>query len=381
MLSLWMKNPVGEEEPLKSDSVRLNATVSELKPEDIPLAPDVDLDAIKDGDDSPMEIVVEVPVGKSKRGWNYQEGSLKAIVNHVQKHTLNGFLGHQTEEEVSNRFVEPVTHWVGAVYDEQNKVAYFRGVVDKDADKLKRWIKTKRIKQVSIFGYPKISKKVSGEVDVIDYRPLSIDWTPLDRSGMPTRIVAIGEMDEINQIIGGNETMTWKELVEKLRAMLQSEEVTLSQIVAALGVDVKQLAGEMESDWVNGLNGDSTRLKSLEQILQGVSGEMEVDELAKQAVEALQAKRQADRNAVISEVIKEKVTGEMAQGLVLKMINPSEDATKEQIAGEVEELLKDETVKSALSAHFVSSTPIVGEMNNPNNPNASKYTKTRNSSI
>ncbi|EQE71851.1 hypothetical protein QCK_4043 [Clostridioides difficile CD45] len=43
---------------------------------------------------------------------------------------------------------------------------------------IKRWIRTKRIKEVSIFGYPKLKKSAKGEMNVIGYEPLSIDWTP-----------------------------------------------------------------------------------------------------------------------------------------------------------------------------------------------------------
>ena len=108
--------------------------------------------------------------------------------------------------------------------------AYFRGVVDKAASDLKRWIKAKAIRQVSIFGIPKL-QKVNGETHVVDYKPLSIDWTPLNRAGMPTSVVAIGEMDEIlptdmvdgemKEDIGGEQkTMNWKENVGQLKTML-----------------------------------------------------------------------------------------------------------------------------------------------------------------
>lgn len=176
--------------------MRLEARITgEMRPEDIPLASCVtqeDLAALKKDDPNPMEVVVEIPVGKSKRGWNYKEQSLKDIVDHVNKHTLSANLGHQKPENLDTEFPPPVTHWVGAVMKKGK--AYFRGVIDAAAKDLKRWIKAKRIKQVSIFGAPKL-KLANGEVQVVGYRPLSIDWTPLDRSGMPTRVVAIGEMD------------------------------------------------------------------------------------------------------------------------------------------------------------------------------------------
>ncbi len=166
--------------------------VGEFKPADISLAAGVDLEALKKDDNDPMEVVVEVPAGKSTRGWDYTGEALQQIVTHVNQHTLSGFLGHQKPEDVGSQFPTPVTHWVGAVW--RDNKAYFRGVVDKVAGDLKRWIRAKRVKQVSIFGAP-VLKTANGETKVVGYKPMSIDWTPLDRAGMPTRLVAVGEID------------------------------------------------------------------------------------------------------------------------------------------------------------------------------------------
>lgn len=180
-------------ETLAGEMASLVARVAgEMRPEDVPLASGVDLATLKADDDDPMEVVVEVPTGRSTRGWNYRDQALKDIVNAVNGETLPGYLGHQKVEEVSTQFPTPVTHWVGAVW--RDGKAYFRGVIDKSAGDLKRWIRAKRVKQVSIFGASRL-KQVGGEVHVVGYKPFSIDWTPLNRAGMPTRIVAVGEMD------------------------------------------------------------------------------------------------------------------------------------------------------------------------------------------
>jgi len=210
----------------------VQAVVSgEMEVEDVPLAPWADLQALKAGDPEPMEVVVEVPAGKSKRGWNYRPEALQAIVGEVMSQGLPGFLGHQKPEDVDHQFPTPVTHWVGALWKDGK--AYFRGVVDKAAADLKRWIKAKTIRTVSIFGVPKL-QQVGGETHVVDYRPLSIDWTPLGRAGMPTSIVAIGEMDEILNG-GGQKHMSWKEHVTKLKEMLASKEVTVGQVAGEMG--------------------------------------------------------------------------------------------------------------------------------------------------
>jgi len=190
---------------------RLEARLSgEMRPEDIPLATGVDLEELKKDDADPLEVVVEIPAGKSTRGWNYTGESLNDIVKHVNAHTLAGFLGHQRTEDVPTEFPTPVTHWVGARFE--NNKAYFRGVIDQVAKDLKRWIRAKRVKQVSIFGAPKL-KLANGEIQVVGYEPKSIDWTPLDRAGMPTRVVAVGEMDSTYPEIDGEMDGSYEEIM------------------------------------------------------------------------------------------------------------------------------------------------------------------------
>lgn len=167
------------------EMAQLAATVSgEVSVQDVPVAPWADVAALKAGDPDPMEVVVEVPAGRSKRGWNYTPAALQRIVGEVMGQGLPGFLGHQKPEDVDHEFPKPVTHWVGAKFE--NGKAYFRGVVDAAAADLKRWLRAKTVRTVSIFGIPEL-QRVGGETNVVDYRPLSIDWTPLDRGGCRRR--------------------------------------------------------------------------------------------------------------------------------------------------------------------------------------------------
>ncbi|HEV2121944.1 MAG TPA: hypothetical protein VGW38_04100, partial [Chloroflexota bacterium] len=88
----------------------------------------------------------------------------------------------------------PATHWIGAKFD--GTTAFVRGVVDASAADLKRWIRARTIRTVSIFGRPTLAQ-VAGETHVTSFQLLSIDWTPLGRAGIRTSIVALGEMDSI----------------------------------------------------------------------------------------------------------------------------------------------------------------------------------------
>ncbi|MGI6078780.1 MAG: hypothetical protein ACOYCB_11610 [Fastidiosipilaceae bacterium] len=334
----------------------VQAVVSgEMKVEDVPLAPWADLQALKAGDPEPMEIVVEIPAGKSKRGWNYRPEALQKIVGEVMNQGVPGFLGHQKPEEVDHQFPTPVTHWAGALWKDGK--AYFRGVIDKAAGDLKRWIKAKTIRTVSIFGVPKL-QQVGGETHVVDYKPLSIDWTPLGRAGMPTSIVAVGEMDEI--IIGGGQNpMNWKEIVAQLKQMLASKEVTVGQIVGEMGWKAQEVAGEIDAAWLKEVTGAVETLGKVKEAL-GVTGEMDVLKVAGEAKKALDESAKAGHEKLIDEVLKEKVTGEMAQALVKKMLQVPEDATKEQITGEINKLLEDETIKTAISKFYTDKPPVIG---------------------
>ncbi|KFN07287.1 MULTISPECIES: hypothetical protein [Paenibacillus] len=323
----------------KNKLVLLPALIAgEMQPQDIPLAPGVNLEAIKSGDEDPLEVVVEVPAGKSTRGWNYKPESLQAIVDHVNRYTLSGFLGHQKPEEVANKFDPPVTHWVGARMEGTR--ALFRGVVDAAAKDLKRWIRSGRIKQVSIYGLPKL-QTVAGETEVIDYKPLSIDWTPLDRSGMPTRIVALGEMDEFDE---GGTDMGWKELLAQLKVKLAAGEVTLQDIIAALDADT------------------AAKLELLDKVKQalGVTEDGQLLASVEQAVKALKDNQQAALGQEVKDAVREKVSGEMAQTLIARMITPKQGQTKETIVGEIDSLLADDSIKAMVSQMQVGTPSFIG---------------------
>ncbi|RXM79586.1 hypothetical protein [Clostridium tetani] len=444
----------------------LSATVSNIKPSDISVASGVDLETMKSMDDDPLEVVVEIPATKSKRGWNYTTKSLKDIVDYTNSNTLNGFLGHQKAENVSTEFVPPVTHWIGA--EMKGNKAYFRGLIDADAKNLKRWIRTKRIQEVSIYGFPKLKRNAKGEMDVIGYEPLSIDWTPLHRPGMPTKIVGM-EMQDIEcspkgeQLDGtfeklredlreaaknyfnahGNGSYVWvrsvkyddstviveheqqneptklysipftiqnneltlgekTEVVEKrvfepiktigemnnqggnsmgpdeimknLKGLLQTGQLTYGQVFGEIGITTDKIAGEMEE--VKAAFQAKDTLDKVKEAL-NISGEMNIVEVAKKAHEAIETANKAEFNKTIDEVVKEKVSGEMAQNLVKKIINVEEGATKKVISGEIDSILKDDFIKNLISNEHTDIAPGVGNINKTTTGSGVKVKKAR----
>jgi hypothetical protein len=362
-------------ESLTGEINQVQAIISgEMNINDIPLAPWANIEALKADDPEPMEVVVEIPAGKSKRGWNYKPQALQAIVGEVMSQGLPGFLGHQKADDVDHEFPKPVTHWVGAKWDPLTNKAYFRGVVDKSAEDLKRWIKGNAVRTVSIFGIPKL-QQAAGETEVVDYKPLSIDWTPLGRAGMPTAIVATGEMDEI---LGGvQKHMSWKELVAQLKQMLASREVTLGQVAGEMGWKAQDIAGEIDEKWLKDVTGAMETLDKVKDAL-GISGEMDIVKAAADAKKAMDDKAMAERGKLIDDTIKEKVSGEMAQNLVKKMLHVADNATKEQISGEIDALLKDESLKDTFSKLHIDKPAGIGTQT----PNAANgMLKTRKVSI
>lgn len=234
--------PVGEmSEPASGEIVPVEALLTgEMKPEDIPANPNIDLNTLKADDDDPLEVVVKIPATKSTRGWKYEMSSLEDIAKVVNEQGLPGNKGHQKPENVGTEFPDPVTHWVGAKVDpnvvnkdKDGKVIgkgaiYVRGVIDKAAKDLKRWVKSKTVKTVSIFGYPKL-QKAKGETKVVGYKPLSIDWTPLGRAGMPTAVVGMGEMEQYDSdsLVGEIELDgSYETLRDQLQALIRETLVT-----------------------------------------------------------------------------------------------------------------------------------------------------------
>ncbi|MBM7633838.1 hypothetical protein [Geomicrobium sediminis] len=339
-------------------------STDDTRVEDIPLAPSVDIEALKKGDEEPLEVVVSIPASKSTRGWNYSSSALKSIVNKVNQSTLAGFKGHQKPEDVSNQFLNPATHWIGAKME--GETAYFRGVVDSTEKDLKRWIRSGRIKQVSIFGRPKL-QKANGQTNVVDYDAMSIDWTPLDRAGMQTSIVAMsGEMwgvegegpQDTNK--GGNKTMNPEELLKELKKMYGNKQVTMTMIAGEMGLKAEDIAGELDQKWTSNLVESEKTLQQVQTAL-GVTGEMDVVNEAKKAAEALQKQSTEDVESMVGEMMTEKVSSDA----VRKELNDEktvlgrlwsyhkgglkEGITKDELAAEMDGFLKQGIVAEMIS--------------------------------
>lgn len=330
--------------------------VAEMRVEDVPLASWA-VDAVKElkaGDEDPMEVVVRIPEGRSKRGWHYTRRVLDRIAQEINTTGLPGFLGHQRPEDVDHQFPTPVTHWVGAVVrDEGGKAAlYTRGVVDKAAADLKRWIRGKVTRQTSIFGVAQLSK-VSGETQVVDFRPLSIDWTPLNRAGMPTEVVAVGEMDAILET-GGGVKMDLKELFAALKEQLEKKNTTALAVASEMGWTFEDIAREIGGQAFENLQAKAQVVGEIAQLF-GLSSDAKTDDVmaaVRVAAEIAKETARAKREQLINKVIGEMVVAEAARPLVKLMLNVPEDADEAKIRELVAEMLEQDDIKQVFAGLF-----------------------------
>jgi len=335
------------ERSLEGEMIRLEAAVAgEMSVEEVPASAAIDVQALKEGDSEPLEVVVEIPAGRSKRGWLYTPQALKRIVDVVMEQGLPGFLGHQKPEDVDHQFPQPVTHWVGGkmVGDK----AYIRGVVDPAAKDLKRWIKSRAVRTVSIYGIPKL-EHVRGETRVVDFQPLSIDWTPLGRAGMDTRVVAVGEMDTI--ITKGGDKMGIKEALEVIKQAVIDGSVTAKNIVGEIGIstaEILEAAGITDYDRTKKIVGEIAQVLNVEadKVIDEVK---KLKEVADKYVK-LEHEQRVDK--VIGEMVQE---GEEARKVIRRFLEGKVEVgvSEEDIKKAVGELMEhDDVVKRVLKAFY-----------------------------
>lgn len=335
--------------------------VGEMSASSIPVGRGIDVAALKEGDDDPYEVVVRIDAGKSKRGWNYTQKALQKYVGEVMNGGLPGYKGHMKPEDLAFKFIDPATHWVGALV--QGESNFFRGIVDRDEPKLKRQIRTRRVDQVSIYGTPHL-QKVAGEIHVVDADPISIDWTPKKRAGMETRIVAEGEMDVR---LGPGEEPVGEQKEEEIVA-----DMTVEQLFAEarkLGVKPEQAIGEMgwtPEQVIKGLDGgfdviaktaDSAKYAEFEKAVAtvgemaevlGLGKDAKVEDIVSRAKEAKTAydKQNADsHDQTVEKVIGEMVANEDVRPVVKDVLKVERGADEADIKKAVGEIMDKDWVK------------------------------------
>jgi hypothetical protein len=323
------------------EAVSLLANLTgEINVADIPIAANVNLDQLKEGDTDPLEVVVEIDSGKSTRKWDYLPSTIQKIVKQINDTTPNGFLGHQKAENLETEFPDIATHWIGAIYKDGK--AFVRGLIDPSMDKLKRLIRSQRIKQVSIFGVPTLAMN-KGETQVVDYQLLSLDWSPKDRNGMATKVIATSEIDAIlASLSSGGDKVTKEEILLAAKDLLATGEMKKDDFKALIGdledsVKVQDIAKKLNVD-ANKVAGEIDRLLLIEQ-------------------STLVEKH----NQLVEKVLKEKIVDETIRGIVGEVLQSTVGDDDKKIASEIEVVLQKDAVKKAMSElHTDNSPPAAG---------------------
>lgn len=173
--------------------------------------------------------------------------------------------------------------------------------------------------------------------------------------------------------------MTLQEMLAAIRSALAKGETTVKDILGEIGITKEQAIEAVAKDDFEKLTKGAKLALALKESL-GLSDDLTVEQAkalaaemtavwsalgfdkakpedpAKVVGEMVQAQAEAARKAreaTIDKLIAEKVTGEQAQALVKRMLNVAEDATEEQIVGEIDALLADEAVKGVLGKLYV----------------------------
>ncbi len=211
-------------------------------------------------------------------------------------------------------------------------------------------------------GYGVLEGKIllSGDVEEVEEQTI---YTPVS-----------GEMST-----KGDEDMSLKEMLAAIRSAMAKGETDLEKVLGEIGLTkeqvVEQFAGEQIAKFKTGAEfgaklsttlgfGEETEAKDALK----VAGEMaevwkalgyDKDKPEKPAeavgemVTSIEAQTKEAHAKLIEETIQEKVTGEQAQVLVTKMLNVADGATKEEIVGEIDNILADEAIKTILGKNFV----------------------------
>lgn len=170
---------------------------------EVPFAPGFDLEKLKQTDPDPRFATVKIKPGRGNggNGPNYGPNILRDLARQINEKRPAGYRGHQDESRVHWEWREPVTAWVGAVFDEQEQALYVKGYVPPTAQELRTQLALAEtgadvVNSVSIWGM----RDVKGD-EVLSYELWSLDWTPKGRAGMETELVSVsGEQQKEAQV-------------------------------------------------------------------------------------------------------------------------------------------------------------------------------------
>ena len=283
---------------------------------DVPYAPGFNLEALKAVDTEPRFATVAIKPGRGQQGAgkNYSPEILRDIARQVNEKRPSGYKGHQNSDNVSWEWREPVTAWVGAIFNEADQTLYVKGYVPPTAPELRSQLELAAagadvVNSVSIWGM----RKDEGD-DVKAFDLWSIDWTPKGRAGMDAQLVSVsGEQQK-------ETTVDRDEVIRSLKA---------DEIPDHLATQLRD-EGKKEFEPITAAVGEM-------RIILELGDDDDASALVDKVKELVGSKKSAEFDARVAEKVDTEVSGELMRAAVLERVSSrlSHDATDEQIAGEI----------------------------------------------
>lgn len=207
---------------------------------DVPLAPDIDLEAIRQDDPDPFFVTLPVcRVGaKSVNGLTYGLEANKQIAEQINLKKPEGGLGHIPAAEEAYRYDLPAWRAVGAQVIEDTTWAKFyvppsRGDVREHMRLAKR---TNARAGVSLWGRANINK--AGEVITVDVK--RVDVADPERTGLPVANLPIITREMADPARKEEVDMTEEIRIAEMQATidrLQPLETRMAEMAGILGID------------------------------------------------------------------------------------------------------------------------------------------------
>jgi len=152
---------------------------------EVPLAPDINLETLTEGDTAPF--FVTLPVGRvgaqSRNNRRYPREAVEAIQNAILNDKVGGILGHMRDEDLPYRFDLPVMHWVGATME--GDTLYGKAYIPPSQEKLREYLRIQMRKGARTYLTTFGTAVVEDDGTVRDLEIQTIDLAHASRVGVP----------------------------------------------------------------------------------------------------------------------------------------------------------------------------------------------------
>ncbi|KKL67479.1 hypothetical protein LCGC14_2134560, partial [marine sediment metagenome] len=278
------------------------ALVDETK---VPFAPGFNVETLKEVDPDPLFVIVKVKTGLGQQGHgpDYTAAVLTDIAEQINTKRPSGYKGHQDKDRVDWEWRDPVTAWVGALFDTNEQALFVKGYIPLTAPDLRTQLSLARsgadiVNSVSIWGTREVDERTN---EVTSFDLWSLDWTPKGRAGMESTLVGIAGEQTKEEHVDRKEVLqsvTVDELPDHVQEKLRKE--GHSTAVDELKQEIAFI-GEMRVIFELDQNADPADI--IEKVTALVSHQRSGDLEVKVADAAKEISGEMQREAVVSYVL------------------------------------------------------------------------------